>query len=131
MACVLVVEDQQDVLDMLDLFLRNEGYDTQLAANGQEALERVRDCNPCLVLLDLMMPVMTGWEFRARQLQDPEIADVPVLCISAVHEPDEVKRRLNLRCLAKPLDFDGLLAAVRATCGPANALGGLGSSRRR
>ena len=121
MACVLVVEDHQDVRDMLDLFLRNEGYETQVAANGQEALERVRDCNPCLVLLDLMMPVMSGWEFRARQLQEPEIADVPVLCISAVHEPDEVKRRLNLHCLAKPLDFDELLAAVRATCGPTDA----------
>ena len=70
-----------------------------------------------------MMPVMSGWEFRARQLQEPEIADVPVLCISAVHEPDEVKRRLKLPCLAKPLDFDELLAAVRATCQPTDALG--------
>lgn len=116
MACVLVVEDHPDVRDMLDLFLRNEGYATALAANGLEALERAHTCDPCLVLLDLMMPVMTGWEFRERQLQDPEIASVPVICISAVHEPDEVKRRLDLPCLAKPLDFDELLRAVHAIC---------------
>ncbi|MDQ3070562.1 MAG: response regulator [Acidobacteriota bacterium] len=117
MACVLIVEDQADVREMLDLLLRTEGYETELACNGQEALERLRSCGPCLVLLDLMMPVMSGWEFRARQLQDPEIADVPVVCISAVHEPDEVKRRLQLRCLPKPVDFDVLLGIVRETCG--------------
>jgi CheY-like chemotaxis protein len=118
MACVLIVEDQPDVREMLDLFLRSQGYETETASNGQEALARLKSCSACLVLLDLMMPVMSGWEFRARQLQDPEVADVPVVCISAVHEPDEVKRRLNLPCLPKPVDFDDLLTVVRATCGP-------------
>ncbi len=118
MGCVLIVEDQPDLRDMLDLLLRHEGYTTELAANGLEALDLAHTCSPCLVLLDLMMPVMSGWEFRARQLEDPEIADVPVICISAVHEPDEVKRRLKLPCLAKPLDVDELLRTVHAICPP-------------
>lgn len=103
---------------MLDVLLRSQGYDTEQAGNGVEALALLRTCEPCLVLLDLMMPVMSGWEFRERQLQDPALAHIPVICISAVHEPDEVKRRLNLSCLPKPVDLDELLAAVRATCGP-------------
>ena len=120
MACILIVDDQADARAMLDLFLRTQGYVTEQACNGQEALERLHTCQPCLVLLDLMMPVMSGWEFRERQLEDPEVADVPVVCISAVHEPDEVKRRLKLPCLPKPLDFDVLLDVVREKCGPAN-----------
>lgn len=103
---------------MLDVLLKSQGYDTEQASNGVEALARLRTCDPCLVLLDLMMPVMSGWEFRERQLQDPAVADIPVLCISAVYEPDEVKRRLNLLCLPKPVDFDALLAVVRKACGP-------------
>ena len=117
MACILIVDDQPDARGMLELLLQTHGYATEQAANGQEALERLRTCEPCLVLLDLMMPVMSGWEFRARQLQDPAVAGVPVVCISAVHEPDDVRRRLNLPCLAKPVDFDELLAVVRETCG--------------
>jgi CheY-like chemotaxis protein len=116
MACVLIVDDQADARAMLDVLLRSQGYETEQAANGAEALERLRECEPCLVLLDLMMPVMSGWEFRERQLRDPEVADIPVLCISAVYEPDEVKRRLNLPCLPKPVDLDDLLAEVRKTC---------------
>jgi CheY-like chemotaxis protein len=118
MACVLIVDDQADARTMLDVLLQGQGYATEQASNGVEGLARLRSCDPCLVLLDLMMPVMSGWEFRERQLQDPEVADIPVVCISAVYEPDEVKRRLKLPCLSKPIDFDELLAVVRATCGP-------------
>lgn len=117
MPCILIVDDQADARGMLELLLQTHGYTTEQACNGQEALERMRSCEPCLVLLDLMMPVMSGWEFRAKQLQDPAVADVPVVCISAVHEPDEVRRRLNLPCLAKPVDFDELLAVVHETRG--------------
>lgn len=119
MACILIVDDQPDARQMLDLLLSGQGYETQQACNGEEALQKLHECEACLVLLDLMMPVMSGWEFRARQLQDPEVADVPVVCLSAVYEPDEVKERLNLPCLPKPVDFDALLAVVRQTCGPA------------
>src|SRR3982750_3855302 len=82
--CVLIVEDDTDVREMMDLLLTSMGYRTVTAANGAVALERLRQDRPCMVLLDLMMPVMTGWEFRERQLNDPLLASIPVLCMSAV-----------------------------------------------
>jgi CheY-like chemotaxis protein len=63
-----------------------------------------------------MMPVMDGWEFRERQLQNERIADVPVICVTALHEPEKASRALGVPCLQKPLDFDALLRAVACTC---------------
>jgi CheY-like chemotaxis protein len=71
---------------------------------------------PCVVLLDLMMPVMDGWTFRERQLADPALAPVPVICVTAVFNPGEVRRRLDVRCLPKPVDFDLLLDEVSGAC---------------
>ena len=64
---VLIVEDDPDVREMLELVLQTSGYTTDTAANGQQALERVHERRPCLIVLDLMMPVMSGWEFRERR----------------------------------------------------------------
>ena len=78
MACVLIVEDDEDVREFMDILLSSSGYQTATARNGAEALEAVRQTHPCLVLLDLMMPVMDGWTFRDRQLADPEFRrDLP------------------------------------------------------
>jgi len=104
---------------MLELLLRLELYDVVSAQNGLQALELMRQRVPCAVLLDLMMPVMDGWEFRRHQLQDPTLARVPVLCITAVPNPVEVGARLGLPCLPKPLDSSRLLLEVRQRCGPA------------
>jgi CheY-like chemotaxis protein len=115
-ACVLIVEDDEDVREFMDILLSSSGYETATARNGAEALEAVRQTHPCLVLLDLMMPVMDGWTFRDRQLADPEIADVPVVCVTAVSETQQVTQRLRAPCLKKPVEFGPLLDEVRRAC---------------
>ncbi len=116
MACVLIVEDDEDVRDFMDVLLRASGYETMTAANGAIGLEMMRHRRPCVVLLDLMMPVMDGWTFRARQLADPELAPVPVICVTAAIDPREVRSRLHIPCLAKPIDFNRLLDEVSGAC---------------
>ena len=115
--CVLIVEDDADVREMMELLLSSMGYRTVTAENGAVALDRLREARPCMVLLDLMMPVMTGWEFRERQLADPHLSSIPVLCMSAVYQPDDVKTKLQVQCLAKPLDFGRLIDEIATTCG--------------
>ena len=68
MPCVLIVEDDADIREFMQFLLSASGYETMTAANGEEALHRMRERRPCMVLLDLMMPVMDGFDFRARQL---------------------------------------------------------------
>jgi CheY-like chemotaxis protein len=116
MACVLIVEDDEDVRDFMDVLLRASGYETMTAANGAIGLEMMEHRRPCLVLLDLMMPVMDGWTFRKRQLADPALATVPVICLTAMYSPSEVRQQLSVRCLAKPVDFDQLLKEVSDIC---------------
>ena len=115
--CVLIVEDDTDVREMMDLLLTSIGYRTVTAENGAVALQRLREARPCMVLLDLMTPVMTGWEFREKQLADPQLSSIPVVCMSAVYQPDDVKTKLQVQCLAKPLDFGRLIDEIATTCG--------------
>ncbi len=114
---ILIVEDDDDSRRMLELLLASNDYETMSARNGAEALERMRERKPCLVLLDLQMPVMSGWEFRERQLQDPELADVPVLCVTAFFNPGEVEKELGLRCVPKARQFSEVINEVRMACG--------------
>jgi CheY-like chemotaxis protein len=117
MACVLIAEDDPDVREFMDLLLSTSGYETITASNGREALEKMHERRPCVVLLDLAMPVMDGWTFRREQLRDQELADVPVVCVTAVYDVRQVQRRLNVRCLPKPIDFRALLTEVEDACG--------------
>jgi CheY-like chemotaxis protein len=117
MPCVLIVEDDDDVREMLAVLLRGESYDVMTATNGAEALEAMRQQRPCLVLLDLMMPVMNGWDFRRLQLSDPDLADVPVICLTAVFDPARVAEELSVRCFRKPVALDDVLVEVAAVCG--------------
>jgi CheY-like chemotaxis protein len=111
---ILVVEDHQDLREMLAVLLESEGFDVQTATNGAEALKRLDEARPALILLDLMMPVMTGDEFRERQLADPRHRDVPVICMSAVHDGRVRAERIHAdEYFQKPLDFEQLLRAVR------------------
>ena len=81
---ILVVEDEPDLRDALTWVLRQEGYAVSAAANGREALDWLRgSSSPWLILLDLRMPLMDGFEFRVRQLQEPNLAAIPVVVLSA------------------------------------------------
>jgi CheY-like chemotaxis protein len=110
---ILVVEDDDDIRDALREMLVDEGYAVEVATNGAEALDRLRAmvAKPCLVLLDLMMPVMDGWTFLAEQRRDADLAGVPVVVLSAARDlPDDVET------IRKPLDPDRLLGAVHSRC---------------
>jgi CheY-like chemotaxis protein len=113
---VLIVEDDEDLREMMAQLLTLEGFQTATVANGREALEYLHEAaKPDIILLDLMMPVMDGWEFRRQQQADPAIAPVPVIVLSALDQ----NRAATLDATAflkKPLDFDRLLSLVRAHC---------------
>ncbi len=113
---VLIVEDDEDLREMMAQLLTLEGFHTATVANGLEALEYLHEeSKPDVILLDLMMPVMDGWEFRRQQQADPMLAPVPVIVLSALDQG----RASSLEAdafLKKPLDFDRLLSLVRAYC---------------
>ena len=112
-ATVLVVEDHADLREMLATLLEGEGFHVETARNGAEALVCMKQTRPSVILLDLMMPVMSGDEFRQRQLQDPNYADVPVICMTAAHDGLQRAERLQAtRYFQKPVDFDRLIHAV-------------------
>jgi CheY-like chemotaxis protein len=109
---VLVVDDDADIRELLVEFLGSEGYDVAAAGDGVEALERARAHRPDVILLDLMMPGMNGWEFRDVQLRDADLADVPVIVISAFDSDLDVDEVLR-----KPFRVEDLLATVERLTG--------------
>jgi CheY-like chemotaxis protein len=113
---ILLVEDDPDSRTMMTAALEFEGYRVITASNGVEGLELARRHKPELILLDLMMPVMAGEEFRQRQLKDRDIRKVPVVVVSAQYDAPIAARRLKaVGCVAKPIDFDALTTLVRNT----------------
>jgi CheY-like chemotaxis protein len=101
---------------MMAQLLALEGFRAEAVANGVEALEYLnRGDFPEVILLDLMMPVMDGWEFRRRQTDDPALAAVPVVVLSAL-DTARVSGLEGTAFLKKPLDFDRLLDLVRRYC---------------
>jgi len=117
MACVLIVEDDQDVREFMNVLLSNSGYETMCATDGRQALEKMRERRPCVVILDLQMPVMDGWQFREQQLQDAALSGVPVVCVTAYFDPYEVTERLGAPCLLKPADLSEVLHEIQKACG--------------
>jgi len=115
---ILVVEDDAATRDAVALVLEDEGYSVTGVANGQEALHHLRRTPlPNLIVLDLMMPVMNGWEFRKQQTQDPALKAIPVLVISADGAVSQTAAALGAKdYLRKPIDLDLLLEAVQRCC---------------
>lgn len=110
----MVVDDDPDIRETLAELLEDEGFDVVTAANGAEALEVLASGPlPRVILLDMMMPVMDGFEFRLAQKMAEELAPIPVVIITAGADP----RSRNLDAAAvlrKPLDVSRLLETIRA-----------------
>lgn len=106
---VLVVDDESDIRLAVAEALAYEGFQVVDACDGAEALAKARAYHPELVLLDLMMPRMDGWEFRRAQKHDPEVAKIPVVVLSALG-PDSLDAD---GYVGKPFDVDELVSAVR------------------
>lgn len=115
---VLLVEDDRDVREALAQVLEFEGYEVASAANGLEAIEQLRrDLAPSIILLDLMMPVMDGRQFRSIQMQDPTIASIPVIVISADGQVEQKVAGLGIAgYLRKPIEVEDLLALIARHC---------------
>jgi CheY-like chemotaxis protein len=115
---ILVVEDNADVRGALAAILEGEGYSVVEAEHGRAALQALRGAKDfCLILLDLFMPTMNGWEFRAEQMRDPGIAAIPVIVITADAAAHRNAVALGVaECMTKPVDFDRLLALVAEHC---------------
>jgi CheY-like chemotaxis protein len=113
---ILVVDDDSAIRDSLSELLQDEGYLVARAQNGQQALEFLRaNGAPCLILLDLMMPVMDGFEFIDQQRGDPALAGIPVVVITAAgdHRSRGVQAR---QVLPKPIRAETLMTTVRLYC---------------
>jgi len=111
---ILLVEDDFDVREALAETLRDEGYAVECAVDGVQALDYLRaGGRPGLILLDLMMPRMSGSEFRMVQKVDPQLADLPVVLISADGRMEEKALTLETDgAIKKPIDVDELLSTV-------------------
>ena len=116
MATILLVEDNDDVREMMAVALQLGGHTVWPASNGRDALAMLsKKPHPCLILLDLMMPVMNGWELRSALKADPELSQIPVVVVSAVTE--EIAHRLgDTEYVPKPVDIDHLLDVVCEHC---------------
>jgi len=113
---VLIVEDDADLREMMAQLLTLEGYAATAVANGREALDYLHGSHrPDVILLDLMMPVMDGWEFRRHQRAEMPLKDVPVVVLSALDQRHARDLEADA-VLKKPLDFDRLLDLVRQFC---------------
>jgi CheY-like chemotaxis protein len=113
---VLVVDDDPDVLAALLEALDMEGYDVRGARDGIEALEAIRKQRPDLIITDLLMPTMTGFELLAVLHDDPALATIPTLIITAGRSPDASETTGSM-VLPKPLDLDRLMRAITACTG--------------
>jgi CheY-like chemotaxis protein len=113
---VLVVDDDPDIRDALCELLNDEGYRAVAAANGKDALLYLGSQDaPCVILLDLMMPVMDGWEFRRHQQADPRWKTIPVVVITAAGKYGANSIAAE-RVLPKPLQLEQVLEALRQYC---------------
>ena len=118
MARVLVVEDDPSTRDLLATALEVFGVAVATASNGRDGLECLKRERPCVVLLDLMMPVMDGTQFREAQLADAGLAQVPVLLVTAVHDPEVRAHQLHVNgWIEKPFQIERVIEAVLSYCG--------------
>ena len=117
---VLVVDDDPNIRKMIIAALRRDGYSFTEAPNGKEALDLMRAQRPSVVVLDLMMPVVSGWEVLQEREQDPELRQIPVIIVSATRAPEIGAAVDKGICafLPKPFDISALSALVRSCLPP-------------
>lgn len=118
---MLVVDDDSNIRRMIIAALRRDGYRFAEAANGREALDEMRRVHPSVVVLDLMMPLVSGWDVLRERGEDPELSKIPVIVISANRGPELANAIDRGVCafLPKPFDISALSSLVRS-CVPAH-----------
>ena len=113
---VLIVDDEPDVVALLDHTLRSEGFDVVKAYDGIAALDLVGTEKPDLILLDIMMPMMSGYEVCEQIKANPQTKSIPVVCLSSAHTPDARTQSLKagaVELITKPFYPAELVAQIR------------------
>ena len=122
---VLLIEDDQDIQENLKTYLEFEGFVVDSAFHGKEALAYLASmkegAEPVVMLLDLMMPVMTGYEFLAKIQEQNSYPSIPIIILSAAPDLDRAARARVARFIQKPFTLDHLVNAIRDVRGPASA----------
>ena len=116
---VLVVDDDADIRESISEVLEDHGYRAIGAANGREAIDRLKaePEKPCAILLDIMMPIMDGWQFRDVQRQDPDLSTIPVVVVTAHADVDEARNRMDVvAAMKKPIQLTELMALIAKLC---------------
>lgn len=114
-ANILVVEDNMDNYELVHIMLAHSGYDTFLAVNGVDGVEAARKQLPDLIILDMMLPEMDGWEAARRIKQDPKTKDIPLVALTVHTLPIERRRALEagvIAYLTKPINMPLLLETI-------------------
>ena len=117
---VLVVDDDDVIRQLITVNLELEGFEVTTAVDGQDCLDKVKDVDPVVITLDVMMPRLDGWEAASRLRADPETADIKVVLLSARAQEADLQRgdRIGVDAyLTKPFDPDELIATVRRLAG--------------
>ena len=111
---LIIIDDDDDLREALVDVMSAQGYEVAAFADAREALTALEEgLTPFLILLDLMMPGMSGWEFRAAQLANPKLLSIPVVVVTAANMlSDGVHRLSNVEILRKPFDLNTLLTTV-------------------
>lgn len=114
---ILIVEDDFDSRELLASLVELSGHKVEVARDGLDALLVLERIRPCMILLDLMMPRMNGWELRQRMLADPGLAEIPVVVLSGVADMQSSLSELSAKAaFCKPIDLGTLLCIIQEHC---------------
>jgi CheY-like chemotaxis protein len=119
---ILIVEDERDIRDTLKEILELEGFEATAAQNGREALQLLEEiARPCLILLDLMMPVMDGWQFLEviERERAHVLATIPIVVVSAAADVSSIQQHYGCKAIKKPVNISTLVDLAHEYCTPA------------
>ncbi len=114
---ILIADDNHQNRELLDAYLSDEGYEMTMACDGQQTLQRVADFQPDLILLDIMMPKLSGYEVCQQLKQDENARNIPILMVTALNEPGDIEKAVEAGCddfLSKPVNRLELRTRVRS-----------------
>lgn len=118
MTLILVIDDEISIVEMLRAFLEEEGLQVMTAYNGQEGLERLANAQPAVVVSDVMMPLLDGWELCRRMQADPRYQSIPVVLMSAMRSAPGLAGCRYAALVSKPFELDELLQTITRLLNP-------------
>jgi DNA-binding response OmpR family regulator len=116
-ARILIAEDTPQAAELLELYLTEAGYDTAIAADGEQAMQRIRDYQPDLILLDVMMPRLSGFEVCKRLRAEPATREIGVIMVTALDQQSDIDRAVEAGTddfLSKPINKEELFKRVKS-----------------